>query len=113
MKKAKAEVKKNSTKVQFGNKAISDGFLELMNENDPKKLSDMAAGISAAIAVRRYMGITPNKEVTSYMTGNVWPREVQKFQVSAYGFADYNSADVMVTADKKKFYGISLKKKNN
>ena len=45
------------------------------------------------------------------MTGNVWPKDVEKFKVSAYGFADYNSADVMVTADNKTFYGFSLKKK--
>ena len=111
MKKCKSEVKKNPKGVQFGNKQISDGFLETMDENKPDKLTDLAAGISAANAVRRYMGISTNKNVTSYMTGNVWPKDVEKFKVSAFGFADYNSADVMVTADGKLFYGFSLKKK--
>jgi hypothetical protein len=46
-----------------------------------------------------------------YMTGNVWPKEVEKFRVSAFGFEDYNSADVIATADKETFYGLSLKKK--
>jgi hypothetical protein len=45
------------------------------------------------------------------MTGNVWPKEVEKFRVNAYGFQDYNSADVIMSVDKKTFYGISLKKK--
>ena len=111
MKKCKSEVKKNPKGVQFGNKQISDGFLETMDENKPDKLTDLAAGISAANAVRKYMGVSASKNVTSYMTGNVWPKDVEKFKVSAYGFADYNSADVMVTADNKTFYGFSLKKK--
>ena len=111
MKKCKSEVKKNPSNVQFGNKQISDGFLETMDENKPDRLTDLAAGISAANAVRRYMGISTSKNVTSYMTGNVWPKDVEKFKVSAFGFADYNSADVMVTADGKLFYGFSLKKK--
>ena len=111
MKKCKSEVEKNPKDVQFGNRQISSGFLETMDENKPDKLTDLAAGISAANAVRKYMGISASKNVTSYMTGNVWPKDVEKFKVSAFGFADYNSADVMVTADNKTFYGFSLKKK--
>lgn len=111
MKKCKSEVEKNPKDVQFGNRQISSGFLETMDENKPDKLTDLAAGISAANAVRKYMGISASKNVTSYMTGNVWPKDVEKFKVSAFGFADYNSADVMVTADGKLFYGFSLKKK--
>ena len=109
--KAKTEVLKNPRKVQFGNKGIVQGFVSLMDENKTDKLADMAGGISAAKAVRRYMGIGDQKEVTSYMTGNILPTEVKKVKVSAFVFADYNSADVMVTADKKTYYGISLKKK--
>ena len=109
--KARKEVERNPTKVQFGDTAMRQGFLSLMDPSNDKMVADMARGISAAIAVRAYMG-AGEKEITSYMTGNTWPNEVKKFKVSAYGFQDYNSSDVMVTADKETFYGISLKKKN-
>lgn len=107
---------KTSKIVQFGNASIEQGFTSLMDENNKELLKDLAGGISAAIGVRNYLvsaGETSARRTspTIYMTGNVWPKEVEKFRVSAYGFEDYNSADVIVTADKKTFYGISLKKK--
>ena len=49
--------------------------------------------------------------VTTYMTGNKWPKDVEKFQISAFGFQDYNSADIIVTKNRRLFYGVSLKKK--
>lgn len=112
---AKKKIKSSKT-VQFGSPAIEQGFTGLMNENNKEALKDLAGGISAAIGVRNYLvsaGETSARRTapTIYMTGNVWPPEVEKFRVSAYGFEDYNSADVIVTADKKTFYGISLKKK--
>lgn len=112
---AKKKIKSSKT-VQFGSPAIELGFTGLMDENNKEALKDLAGGISAAIGVRNYLvsaGETSTKRTapTIYMTGNVWPPEVEKFRVSAYGFEDYNSADVIVTADKKTFYGVSLKKK--
>ena len=70
----------------------------------------MAVGVSAAIATRKFIK-SPKGKVTVYMTGNKWPEEVEDFQVNAYGFKDYNSSDIVVSKDKKTFYGISLKKK--
>jgi hypothetical protein len=107
---------KTSKTVQFGSSAIEQGFTSLMDENNKEALKDLAGGISAAIGVRNYLVSAGESSArrtapTIYMTGNVWPKEVEKFRVSAYGFEDYNSADVIVTADKKTFYGISLKKK--
>jgi hypothetical protein len=112
---AKKKIKSSKT-VQFGSSTIEQGFTGLMNENNKEALKDLAGGISAAIGVRNYLvsaGEASAKRTspTIYMTGNVWPPEVEKFRVSAYGFEDYNSADVIVTADKKTFYGVSLKKK--
>ena len=112
---AKKKIKSSKT-VQFGSPTIDQGFTGLMNENNKEALKDLAGGISAAIGVRNYLvsaGEASAKRTspTIYMTGNVWPPEVEKFRVSAYGFEDYNSADVIVTADKKTFYGVSLKKK--
>ena len=96
--------------VEFATGSIRDGFLRLVDPNSDKSIGDMAVGVSAALAIRNYMNTEGN--VTTYMTGNKWPKEVEKFQISAFGFKDYNSADIIVTKNKKLFYGISLKKKN-
>jgi hypothetical protein len=100
--------------VKFGSTAIEKGFLDLMDEQKSESLKDLAAGVSAAIAMQNEIGaISKRKTPTLYMTGNVWPQEVEKFRVSAHGFEDYNSADVIVSYDDKMFYGVSLKKKRN
>jgi hypothetical protein len=114
---AKEKVKKGTNKtIQFGNSSIENGFTQLMDETNTEALKDLAGGISAAYGVRKYLSSNGEAGGSSmspsiYMTGNVWPKEVEKFRVSAFGFEDYNSADVIATADKKTFYGISLKKK--
>ena len=114
---AKQKVKKGTNKtIQFGNITIENGFTELMDETNTEALKDLAGGISAAYGVRKYLASNGESGGSSlspsiYMTGNVWPKEVEKFRVSAFGFEDYNSADVIATADKQTFYGISLKKK--
>ena len=96
--------------VQFATSSIRTGFLNLVDSNNPKSVADMAVGISAALAIRNYMNTESN--VITYMTGNKWPAEVEKFQISAFGFQDYNSADIIVTKNRRLFYGVSLKKKN-
>ena len=45
-----------------------------------------------------------------YLTGDTWPKEVQQFQVEAFGFKSYNSSDIIFQWDKN-YYGVSLKKK--
>lgn len=117
MNDAKKKIKSPSNKtVQFGSSTIEKGFTDLLNPNSSEAIKDLAGGISAAIGVRDYLaknGESGGKKAspTIYMTGNVWPKEVEKFRVSAYGFEDYNSSDVLATANKEMFYGISLKKK--
>ena len=112
---ARTKISKHLDKtIHFGNTTIQKGFIDLMNENNPEMLKDMAGGISAALGVREYLkreGESESSVLNIYMTGNVWPKEVEKFRVSAFGFEDYNSADVIVTVDKETFYGVSLKKK--
>ena len=100
--------------VKFGDSAAEIGFLKRMDPTIPASIKDMAVGISAAIAIRTYIKST-TATITVYMTGNVWPKEVQDFQVNAYGFKDYNSSDIIVqkSSNKNIFYGISLKKKNS
>lgn len=116
---AKKKLEKMSVQggiVQFGSEVIKQGFIKEMDSRNEKFINDMVTGISAAIGIRNYIVKTqPNltsKNPSIYMTGDSWPEEVKPFRVSAYGFSDYNSSDLMVTGDKKTFYGISLKKKN-
>lgn len=109
---SRSELKKSSSamskKILFGDASIQKGFTDKMVA---KNAADMVVGMSAATGIRKYMGIGDRTTPTVYMTGNKWPKDVQKFEVSAYGFKDYNSADILVSSDKKKFFGISLKKK--
>ena len=115
--KKKATFGINKGSIQFANPTIMDGFL---NELDYRKrpslpkqiarIADMAAGISAAKGIRKFMG--SQSKVTTYMTGDEWPSKVAMFQVSSAGFKSYNSADIVVSGKVGDFYGISLKKKD-
>jgi hypothetical protein len=83
-------------------------------------LENLIQGISGAMAVHDWFStqyhepITPGRW-TGYLTGAVWPPEVEKFRVKAHGMDDYNSSDLIIktgSQDKHTFYyGISLKKK--
>ena len=96
--------------VQFGNQSIQKGFTDLMDEHNPEYLKDLAGGISAVYGLRNETGELGIPKAI-YMTGNVWPKDVSRFRISAYGFEDYNSADVIVSPKKNVYYGVSLKKK--
>jgi len=113
MKDIKKKVNKTSfNMLEYGNQTIRNGFTDLIDEKDSKRIADLAVGISAAKGLREYSNkesVVPTQRV--YLTGNVLPDDVKKFQVSAFGMKDYNSADLIYTRDKKVFYGISLKKK--
>lgn len=107
---SREKIESGKSSVFFGNNTIKDGFVSLMVE---KNAADMVVGISAAYGIRDFMNIGMNKIPKVYMTGNVWPKDVEIFKVSAYGFPDYNSSDILVTTDNKSYYGISLKKKKS
>ena len=104
---SKEKIKK-SNMIEFGSTTIQNGFINELNENKDSVITDMAIGISAAYTIKKLVK-NPSK---IYMTGDTWPKDVEKYKVDAYGFKDYNSSDIIVTQDKKCFYGISLKKKN-
>lgn len=108
---AKNKIKKGESKVVFGNDTIKKGFLETMDENDIKMLSDLAVGISAAKKIKEELPKKGNVIPFVYMTGNVWPKEVEKFRISTSTFNDYNSSDILVTDNSEFYLGISLKKK--
>lgn len=105
--------KKVSDKVEFG--SSRDEFIEFM-EPTPAALKEATVGISAALAIKNWLksdhgqGADPVAQAV-FLTGNVWPREVEKFRIKAYGFDDYNSSDFIVKTGNKKYFGISLKKK--
>ena len=92
--------------------------LSRLSEKKRKEyLTNAVQGISAAKAVRKWVYKDHNerqnvKAEKVYITGNKWPSPVDKFQISAFGFDDYNSSDIIVETKKDKhYYGVSLKKK--
>jgi hypothetical protein len=107
---ARKKISSGKSSVYFGNDAIKKGFLDLMVSGN---INDMAVAMSAATGIRKFMEIPFNTIPNVYMTGNVWPKDVEQFKVSAYGFEDYNSSDILVSYDKINYYGISLKKKQS
>lgn len=70
--------------------------------------SNFCQAISAAKAIQKFIG---GKADEAYITGRKWHRDVAQFKINAYGMKDYNSSDIIVRKGKK-FYGISLKKKD-
>ena len=105
--------KKVADNVEFG--SSRNEFLAFM-EPTPAAYKEAAVGISAALAIKGWLGSSHgqgNDAVAQkvFLTGNVWPREVEKFRIKAYGFDDYNSSDFIVKTGDKNYFGVSLKKK--
>ena len=105
--------KKVETNVDFGSNR--NEFLEMMVPS-PAMMKELVMGISAAKAVKKWVtqshGINQDSVADKvFMTGNVWPTEVQDFRIKAFGFDDYNSSDLIYKPDTGKYFGISLKKK--
>ena len=107
---AKKQVDKN---VIFG--SSKSAFLKFM-EPTPAAAKEAAVGISAAKSIKAWLNYSHAEaaDVVAqevFLTGNVWPKEVNKFRMSAFGFDDYNASDFIVKTDPKSYYGVSLKKK--
>jgi len=105
--------KKVADNVEFGSSRSE--FLAFM-EPTPAAFKEAAVGISAALAIKGWLKSNHgqgNDAVAEkvFLTGNVWPKEVEKFRIKAYGFDDYNSSDFIVKTSNKKYFGVSLKKK--
>lgn len=107
----------NSKSLIAENAAKKKEYTRLM-DGSSKCLNDVVKGISAAICLRSDPVF--RKEVGSgaenwvpdaiYLTGDKWPKDIEKFSVSSYGWQGYNSADVVLRKGGH-YYGISLKKK--
>ena len=105
--------KKVETGVEFG--SSRDSFLSMM-KTSPEMLRELVIGISAAKAIKKWVtstySIIPDSVAEKvFMTGQKWPTEVDKFQVDAFGFTNYNSSDLIYKPKSDKYFGISLKKK--
>ena len=105
--------KKVADNVEFG--SSRNEFLAFM-EPTPAAFKEAAVGISAALAIKGWLKSSHgqgNDAVAEkvFLTGNVWPKEVEKFRIKAYGFDDYNSSDFIVKTGDKNYFGVSLKKK--
>ena len=105
--------KKVADNVEFG--SSRNEFLAFM-EPTPAAFKEAAVGISAALAIKGWLKSNHgqgNDAVAEkvFLTGNIWPKEVEKFRIKAYGFDDYNSSDFIVKTSDKKYFGVSLKKK--
>jgi len=105
--------KKVADNVEFG--SSRNDFLAFMQPT-PAAFKEAAVGISAALAIKGWLKSSHgqgNDAVAEkvFLTGNVWPKEVEKFRIKAYGFDDYNSSDFIVKTGDKNYFGVSLKKK--
>ena len=105
--------KKVESDVEFGSSRSE--FLRFM---EPTKAAakEAVVGISAAKAIKSWLSSTHGesgdvKASKVFLTGNVWPKEVEKFRITAFGFDDYNASDFIVKTNGKHYYGVSLKKK--
>jgi hypothetical protein len=109
-------IPKAKKKVQSGVEFGSSGpqFIAFM-EPTPAAFKEAVVGISAALAIKSWLqkSGSGNDAIAQkvFLTGNVWPTEVEKFRIKAYGFDDYNSSDFIVKTAATKYYGVSLKKK--
>jgi len=94
-------------------------FLEFFKSplKNPGNIIDMSRAISAALAIQDWMKkehkvSNPVADVV-FMTGNVWPKEVQPLAIKAHGFDAYNSSDIIIRPVNmpNAYFGVSLKKK--
>ena len=119
------QAKEKLSNVEFGTSQDQDVFSSYYDLDagqafpSAAHIQDMARGISAALAIKDWLGGTHTPEVKSkeaqtvFMTGKVWPNEVDVLNVPARGFNSYNSSDIIIkpVGMPKGYYGVSLKKK--
>ena len=105
-----------SNKIEYGSAIAKSEFLRAFDSKH--FLDDAAKGISAALSIQNWLlsindrGYKVSTPIASkvFMTGDTWPKEVDKFKVEAFGFKTYNSSDIIFKVGKG-YYGVSLKKK--
>jgi len=100
--------------VEFG--SSRNEFLNFMKPTQDAA-KQAVVGISAAKSIKSWLSSSHGESsdvIASkvFLTGNIWPKEVEKFRISAFGFDDYNASDFIVKTNGKHYYGVSLKKKS-
>ena len=108
-----------ANRQQFLNYVNQGRWANLQKLSEKKKkeyLTNAVQGISAAKAIKKWLQKDYNqgsdvKAEVVYITGNKWPSPVDKFQIKAYGFDDYNSSDIIIKTRGLNYFGVSLKKK--
>jgi len=100
--------------VEFG--SSRNEFLNFMKPTQDAA-KQAVVGISAAKSIKSWLSSSHGESsdvIASkvFLTGNIWPKEVEKFRISAFGFDDYNASDFIVRTNGKHYYGVSLKKKS-
>ena len=131
--------KKNASPIVFTNDAKRQEYVTAMtlsskslngalaNSKDTAILNNLIQGMTAASQFRKSIQSDKNwasyrkssginfetAGCTTYMTGSVWPDDIGIFKEEIDNWRDYNSTDVMITFDKRLFFGVSLKKKPN
>ena len=97
------QAKSKLSKVEFGTTQDRNVFSSYYDLDEGQAfpsaahIQDMARGISAALAIKEWLGGSHTREVTSniaqtvYMTGKVWPDEVEVLNVPSRGFKSYLS----------------------
>ena len=123
LEQAKEDMQINKPKAKVGQVVFTDGaqqqgFMNLIKKPDDKALDNFAKGISAALGIRNFVRKKGDNQPTKkvFMNGSKWPQEIEKFSLPEGSF-NYNSADILVENNSaktkvKKYYCISLKKKN-
>jgi hypothetical protein len=109
--------------IVFGERR--NDWLRKFDESDSyanwANVADMVRGISAALAIKKWlsktgpygMGVKGGDPVanTVYLTGSTWPSPVDLLNIDVDGFKAYNSSDIIITVEPNSYYGVSLKKK--
>ena len=100
--------------VEFG--SSRNEFLNFMKPTQDAA-KQAVVGISAAKSIKSWLSSSHGESsdvIASkvFLTGNIWPKEVEKFRISAFGFDDYNASDFIVKTNGTHYYGVSLKKKS-
>lgn len=97
--------------IQQAKENIESGKVKGYSSKDldafEKDYINSAQAVSAAIAIQKFIG---GRADTTFMTGQKWDKEIQKFRLNLHGMNDFNSSDIVIKKGKQ-WYGISLKKK--
>lgn len=98
-------------------KSINDVLNKGKSSDYEKIVMDCVKGLSAAIAIYKWMKSGRHKKTSGkkikqvYITGGTWHKNIAKFNVKVPGMQAYNSSDLVIEKPGNIYFGVSLKKK--